>query len=306
MNRPHKQPSEIVGQRRQRGESDLFAERLAAACKRLSPAAQRVVRFIDRNRIAVLANSAAELGASTNTSDATVVRAVQALGFEGLDDLRQTLMTSLDQRSTPADNMRRTLADVGENADRAIEVVLEIHREAIEAMQSEETRRRIAAAVAALHCCERIWAFGIGPSAPVVRYTVVMLRRTGRQADVLDTTGLALADQLLGLREGDALLVLAYTHPYREVMATFQEGRRLGLPIVLITDCMDSKLVRFADVVIPVRRGRAERVALHGATLVALEALILGLVVSDQPGALTALGRLNDLREVVLGKRTDI
>jgi len=278
---------------------------MAAARKTLSPAARRVVRFIDRNRIAVLASSATELGASIGTSDATVVRAVQALGFEGLDDLRQTLLTSLDRRSTPADDMRRTLADVGENADRAIEVVLETHREAIEAMQSGRTRSYIAAAVAALHRGERIWVFGIGPSAALARYAVTMLRRSGRQADVLDATGLGLADQLLGLREGDALLVFAYSNPYREVMATFREGHRLGLPVVLITDCVDSRLARFAEVVIPVRRGRTERVALHGATLVGLEALILGLAVSDQRGAITALERLNDLREAVFGKRAD-
>lgn len=305
MIRSRKQVSGSVGSRRRSAEADLFAERMAAARKTLSPAARRVVRFIDRNRIAVLASSATELGASIGTSDATVVRAVQALGFEGLDDLRQTLLTSLDRRSTPADDMRRTLADVGENADRAIEVVLETHREAIEAMQSGRTRSYIAAAVAALHRGERIWVFGIGPSAALARYAVTMLRRSGRQADVLDATGLGLADQLLGLREGDALLVFAYSNPYREVMATFREGHRLGLPVVLITDCVDSRLARFAEVVIPVRRGRTERVALHGATLVGLEALILGLAVSDQRGAITALERLNDLREAVFGKRAD-
>ena len=115
--------------------ADLFGQRVAAAQSALSPAARRVIRFIDQNRVATLASSAMELASSIGTSDATVVRAVQALGFDGLGDLRQALIASLGQRSTPADDMRRTLADVGETADRAIELVLDNQREALEAVE---------------------------------------------------------------------------------------------------------------------------------------------------------------------------
>jgi DNA-binding MurR/RpiR family transcriptional regulator len=286
--------------------ADLFGQRVAAAQSALSPAARRVIRFIDQNRVATLASSAMELASSIGTSDATVVRAVQALGFDGLGDLRQALIASLGQRSTPADDMRRTLADVGETADRAIELVLDNQREALEALRSPTARGQIAAAVSALHRAERIMVFGIGPSAALAQYVSVLLVRTGRTARTLDATGLALADQLLGLRAGDALLVLAYTHPYREVVAVFTEARRLGLPVVLITDSLDSKLARFADVIVPARRGRAERVALHSATLVVLEALVLGLAASNRAGAMATLERLNALRESVAGKRVSV
>ena len=288
-----------------RGGSDLFGQRLAAAQSSLSPMARRVVRFIDQNRLATLASSAADLATSIGTSDASVVRAVQALGFEGLSDMRQALVSSLGSRSTPADHMRRTLADVGESTDRAIEMVLETQREALDALQSPAVHTHIAAAVAALHRAERITVFGIGPSAALARYAVVMLGRTGRPASILDATGIGLADQLLGLHAGDAVLVLAYTHPYREVVAVFTEAHRLGIPVVLITDSENSKLARFADVVVPARRGRAERVALHGATLVVLEAVILGLAASNRAAAVATLERLNDLREAVTGKRVD-
>lgn len=287
------------------GGSDLFGQRLAAAQSSLSPMARRVVRFIDQNRLATLASSAADLATTIGTSDASVVRAVQALGFEGLSDMRQALVSSLDSRSTPADHMRRTLADIGESTDRAIEIVLETQREALDALQSPTVHAHIAAAVAALHRAERITVFGIGPSAALARYAVVMLGRTGRPASILDATGIGLADQLLGLHAGDAVLVLAYTHPYREVVAVFTEAHRLGIPVVLITDSENSKLGRFADVVVPARRGRAERVALHGATLVVLEAVIMGLAASNRAAAVATLERLNDLREAVTGKRVD-
>jgi hypothetical protein len=58
--------------------------------------------------------------------------------------------------------------------------------------------------------------------------------------------------------------------------------------------------VRRADVVIPAARG-AGLVALHAATLVALEALVLGLAVCDRSRALASLDRLNELREQLAG-----
>jgi DNA-binding MurR/RpiR family transcriptional regulator len=286
-------------------KSDPFRERLRAAEAALTPAALRVARFIDRNRIAVLASSAADLANRIGTSDATIVRTVQALGYAGLPELRQALAATLDERSTPADGMRRTLAEAGEHVDRAIDMVLRSHQAALAALGTPSAQAKIVAAVEALHPAERILVFGIGPSAALARYVSMLLRRDGRNAGVLDATGIALADQLLDLRAGDALILLAYGRPYREVVAVVKEARRLGLVIVLVTDTLAQNLARHATVVVPAQRGRADRVALHATTLAALEAMVLGLAACDRDRALQALERLNDLRIEIGGNGVD-
>lgn len=286
--------------------TDRFQERVAALGDTLAPAARRVVQFIDRNRLAVLATSAAELAAAIGTSDATVVRTVQALGFEGLDDLRRTLLAAMEAGSTPADHLRRTLADIGIQAEHAIDLVLEAHREALSVLAADATRARIAEAAAMLHSVQRINVFGIGPSASLARYAATLLARIGRTAQVLDATGLSLADQMLALQPGDGVLALAYSQPYREVTAVFREARRCGMPTVLFTDSVDGKLAALANVVIAVPRGRAERIALHGGTLVGLEALMLALAVAAPDTAIAGLERLNHLRATVIGKRSDV
>jgi DNA-binding MurR/RpiR family transcriptional regulator len=288
------------------GARDVFAERVAEHGASLAPAGRRVVRFIDQNRATVLASSAMELAASTGTSDATVVRSVQALGFAGLGELKQALVASIARPSTPAEDMRRTLEDVGEDTARAVDMVLETHHEALIALRTPEARARIVGAVSVLHPAERIVVFGIGPSAALAGYVSVLLERSGRRTKTLNATGIMLADQLLDLRSGDALLALAYGHAYREVLAVFAEARRLGLPMVLVTDNPDSRLGNFADVVLAAQRGRTDRVALHGATLVGLEALVLGLAAAGQKQAMTALQHLNELRRAVSGKRNDV
>lgn len=277
---------------------DLFRARLDMHGGTLPPASRRVALYIDANRVAVLASSAMDLAARTDTSDATVIRTVQTLGFAGLGALKQALVASVERSSTLADDMRRTLGDVGESTSRAVGLVFEAHEEALQSLRLPAARAQIVAGVSALHPAERIVVFGIGPSATLASYVAMLLARAGRRTLALNTTGAMLADQMLDLRSGDALLVLAYGRVYGEVVAVFAEARRLGLSIVLVTDSLDQKLARYASVILPARRGRAERVALHGATLVCLEALVLGLAAASAE-AVTTLERLDRLREAV-------
>lgn len=283
-------------------EAADLAERLRATAG-LSPGARRVLRYIDANRVAALASSAADLAERIGTSDASVIRAVQAIGYRGLPELKKALALALDAEASPADDLRRTLTDVGDGPAEAIGMVLDIQQEALDRLRSPEARAAIARAVGILHGASRIVAFGIGPTGSLARYAATMLARVGRPTRALDATGLALADQMLDLGAGDALLVLAYGRAYREVAALFAEARRGRLPIVLVTDSLDETLARRADALVPVMRGRAGRVALHGATLVALEALVLGLVAIDRRRALASLDRMNDLRDAVGGPR---
>ncbi|WP_164868014.1 MurR/RpiR family transcriptional regulator [Rhodovarius crocodyli] len=283
----------------------MSLDRLRDATANLSPTARRVARFILDNPALALASSAAELAARIGTSDATVVRSVQALGFSGLPELKRAMAGEMAAGS-PAQALRETLAEAGEEAGSAMDLALDTQREAVEALGSPEVRAALRDAVATLHPARRVLVFGIGPSAPLAHYAALLLARAGRAARALDAAGTALADQLLDLAPGDALLVMAYGQPYREVATVFAETRRLALPLVLVTDSLDRSLARQAEVVLPVQRGQAHRVALHGATLVALEALVLGLAALDGPRALGTLDHLNALRAGLAGARRDI
>jgi DNA-binding MurR/RpiR family transcriptional regulator len=112
-----------------------------------------------------------------------------------------------------------------------------------------------------------------------------------------------LADQLLDVRKGDALLILAYGRLYKEVAAVFREAKSLHLPTVLMTESLGTPLAKMADVVVAIPRGRPGSIALHGATLVGLEALVLSLAASKPGDALGSLDRLNDLRKAIAGPR---
>jgi DNA-binding MurR/RpiR family transcriptional regulator len=288
----------------------MSPETLSARVSRLGgslgAAGQRVAHFIVQNPAAALASSAMDLAASTGTSDATVIRTVQALGYAGLADLKQALVASLERGATPADYMRRTLEDLGQDATLALDMVLETHAEALTALRSAAFREQLGRALPVLHAAERIVVFGIGPSAALAQYAATLLARAGRRSMCLNVTGIMLADRMLDLRAGDAVLALAYGRAYREVTGLFGEARRLRLPIVLVSESAESALARFADVVLVIPRGKRQRVALHGGTLVGLEAVVLALAAANGKRALATLERLNVLRIGVSGQRHDV
>jgi DNA-binding MurR/RpiR family transcriptional regulator len=265
---------------------------LRYANPQLGAAGRRVARFIDENRQIVLASSAAALGER-------VVRTIQALGFAGLGDLKRAILNSASRASTPADDMRRTLRDLEKSTGHALDSVLQAHREGIDVLRSDECRAQIAAGVRVLDAANRIVVFGIGPSAALATYVSVLLGRCGRCSRTLNATGSMLADQLLDLKRGDTLLILAYGRIYKEVTAVFAEAKSSGLATVLVTEAPDTPLARMADVVVAIPRGRPGQVALHGATLVGLEAMVLSLAAARPDEALTSLDKLDHLRRAI-------
>lgn len=274
------------------GELD---RRLAQAKPKLAATGLRVAKFIDENRQIVLASSAAALGARVGTSDATVLRTVQSLGFSSLAQLKAAILKS-GASSTPADDMRRTLIDLDKTTGEALDGILEAHADGIAVLRSAKCRAQIAAAVRLLDGATRIAVFGIGPSSALATYVTTLLTRSGRRSRTINATGSMLADQLLDLHKGDALLILAYGRLYREVKAVFSEAKVLGLPTVLITEADNTPLAKLADVCVAIPRGRPGRIALHGATLVGLEAFVFSLAAANPAAALASLDNLNRLR----------
>jgi DNA-binding MurR/RpiR family transcriptional regulator len=166
----------------------------------------------------------------------------------------------------------------------------------LDVLRSKKCRAQMAAAVRVLDGAERIAVFGIGPSSALATYVSTLLARNGRRSRTIGATGSMLADQLLDLAKGDVLLILAYGRLYREVKAVFAEAKALGLPSVLVTEADDTPLAKLADVCVAIPRGRPGQVALHGATLVGLEGLVLSLAAARPDAALASLDNLNRLR----------
>lgn len=275
---------------------DVLAERLRAREKQLSPRLLAVARYLDQQRETVLESTAMEIAQANHTSDATVIRAIQALGFSGLRDLKQTLKAWFGPSLTSEDKMITTVSEVTSDVNSAIDFVLQGHRHACEILSQPQNRGAVADAVALLSEARQVAIFGINASGILADYSVRLLNRIGLPAFSLNRAGIALAEQMLALQRGDVLVMMAQQSAHREGTTVVREAKRLDIPIVLLTNATDSFFAREANVVITVPRGGEKgRIPLHGTIMVCLEMLILSVASTLPQRTVKTMKRLQDL-----------
>jgi DNA-binding MurR/RpiR family transcriptional regulator len=283
-----------------------FKERVAERLPEMSPAEQRVARYFHSNREEVLMTSAAALAAKAETSDATVVRATKALGFTSLDELRRALADEMRSSPSPAERLTRTLGELGSGASNAFDLALDIHLRSLEGLRRSINSALFETAVDAIAAAKRTVVFGLGPSGAIADYLAIQLGRFGLDAISLTSAGVLFADDLQRLRADDLVIMMAYGRVYAELAVLLDEIGRRRLRSFLVTDTLAGTLRRRVELVLPVARGRADMLSMHTATLGFIEALLLGVAAKRPDETLAALRALNEAREQLAGKRSNL
>jgi DNA-binding MurR/RpiR family transcriptional regulator len=281
-------------------------ERLALHRAALSPGERRVGEYLAASREEAPFLSALEIATRLGTSDATVVRAVKALGYPGLQALRDELIGELRARATPAARLERSLEELGAQPAAILDHVLELQigflEEARRAVRPEEFVR----AVEVLEAADRVLVAGLGPTGALCEYLVLRLRRFLREAHAVTATGLRLADALLSFRRGDALVLLTYEALDDDSAATLERAGELDLPVVLVTDSLGAALADRVAASLSAPRSRAGSLSTVTSTVAILDALLLAIAARDRDRALEGLGELNRLRERVVGRHVPL
>jgi DNA-binding MurR/RpiR family transcriptional regulator len=283
-----------------------FADRAALALGRLSAAERDVLRFFQENREEVLVSSAAALAARIGTSDATVIRTSQALGYAGLDDLRRHLADELRMSLSPAARLTRTLRGLGHDAGVPLESIVDIHIRALEKLKIDINSGVFAAAIQILSQANRIVVFGLGPSSALADYFTIQLGRFGIESRSMAQAGVLLADDLHRLKEGDAIVILAYTRVYRELESLLACAERVGARTLLLTDSLGATLRKRVDLILPVARGNTDWFSTHTGTLGLIEALLIGLAAKQPSETVAELKILNELRSELAGSGVEL
>ena len=248
--------------------------------------------------------SAQEIAEAAGTSDATVVRTARSLGYANLRELRDSLAGPGDDVDL-ADRLRATIAGrpaphdvLADAVDRQLQGLSSLLRR-VPAADFDRAAGLLAGA-------GRIWWSGIGPSASLAEYAAFCCRRHGRPAGSITHAGTDLADELLSIAGGDAVVVLAYGRIHPHVRVLLQRAAGLGVPVVLVTDTLERADGEPISVRLSPGRGAPGVFATHGSTVVLIEALVLALAAADPARSAASLEELNSLRRALAGRRLDV
>ena len=277
-----------------------FSSRLAGAGDRLGPTELRVARFLSDNREVALVSSAGALASRLGTSDATIIRTVQAVGYSGLTEFRRELAGELRDELSLAARMARTLGDAARREESILDLTLRQHQRALVLLRRDIGPRLFEAVVDDLAAASRVFVFGMGPSSALADYFAMQLARFAIDARSLTASGLVLADGLHALRSSDLLIMLAYGRLYREIAALMAHAKTLRLATILITDTLGEACKGRVGHILRVERGRADALSLHTATLGLIEALLVGVAAKRPAETVASLKTLHALRGAIL------
>lgn len=225
---------------------------------------------------ALLNASAEEIARLAGVSDATVIRTIQKLGYEGLPYLKLELQASAIGHNNPDQTVDTGLLTTRADVDRVVDYVLDESQQSLRRLAQPSTRLALARSTALLTNAKRIGIMGRGASAIMAQYGAWLFVRHGIPAYPIIGTGPALEDELIMLAAGDALILAIRDSSHRELAAAMNEAIRLGIPTIIMTEQPRHVLTRACAETIVLPDARANGSPLCSSTLTCLEMLALG------------------------------
>ncbi|MYD08709.1 MAG: MurR/RpiR family transcriptional regulator [Chloroflexi bacterium] len=228
----------------------------------LSPSQRKVTQFLLEGRLNVIHFTITEIAEAVGVNASTVVRAAQALGFEGFPELQSALRSQFLSQARISQRMQigsqqlidDLSADAGEDA-HLLTTVLRDELQTLLDLPQHVPRHRFDQAVDLLDAAEQIYIIGLGASYPLALNFGIVLRYIRPETMVL-TPGIdPIAAQLISLKAGDLVFSLCFARYTRETLTVMDVARDRAATVLAVTDSHVSPAATRADLalIVPFR-----------------------------------------------------
>ncbi len=265
----------------------------------LRTAEQRVADFILKNAEDLIYLTVTELAERTQTSESTVVRLCQKIGYKGYQEFKIMLARDLVgptetvyEQIDASDGLPALKAKVFQANAQALKDTMEV-------LSDEELER----AVSALATARRVEIYGIGGSAPLALDAYHKFMKLGIAAVWLNDSDLmAMSSALLG--SGDVALGISHTGASRDVCDAMENAQNAGATTICITHRATSPITKVAHVKLYTAAKEtafgSDAMSSRIAQLSIIDVLYAGIANKDYD---RSLSRIQKTREASAGKR---
>jgi DNA-binding MurR/RpiR family transcriptional regulator len=298
MERDHTSSGPVVTElTRNQGITDLRA-RIREHWEHLSPAAQEVCRLLgEMTPEQLLYRSAVELGTETRTSNATVVRTLQTLGYAGLAELKSAIARPFTDQTAPELRARSRVEATKGDLPNVWEMVTAEWLDRIKLMRDGFSADAYRQAVELMLGAREIVPFGFAASFIVAEHLTFKLRRLGRRARTIRSSGFGLPDDLLGIERGDVVIAFDPGRMLIDLDVLLDRVRTVGAQCVLVTAELADQLADEVAVVLIAPHSPTGLTGDAATAMVVADALIQGVAVSDVESTVEYSHTLTTLRQ---------
>ena len=265
---------------------------------KLTDADQELIHIILGEPSEAVYLSSAELASKAAVHASTVVRLARKLGFDGFPEMRQKLRQDVEFKKNSSDKIRQRidLIEKGSNLSDLIESEIA----AIAAISNTVSQNQIDEVVNKIYKAKSIFIVGRGSAAPLMTHFERRLRRSGIQCRVaLNLQRRDLAEQLIGIQKGDAIVVFGFQSINSlpsGYSSLIESAKSIGAHSIAIGDSTILTARPKPDMVLSVSRPKEGVMQLRSGPMLICEALAMTLLHKKSKKAVRGVESLEHLR----------
>ena len=220
-------------------------DRIAKFNAELTPKSRIIGDFVKGNPRKVVFMTVAELARACEVSEATVVRFVGQLGYEGYADFQQSLRDFVDTELTLLDRVNLTdmLEPGAERFRRVVSEEIDNLRQLFEHANIEQMER----VVSLLHSSEQIYVIGSRLSYTLSYYLGWSLTKVRGGIQIFKGSDRTTIDWLTVSPANVLVIIIALARYPNELIRLAKLTKRLGHQLVVLTDSATCPIIHEAD-----------------------------------------------------------
>jgi DNA-binding MurR/RpiR family transcriptional regulator len=211
----------------------------------LTPKARLLGSFVVENPGRAIFMTTKELARATGVSEATVIRFVTQLGFEGYSDFLQQLRDIVDTKLTLLE--RVDLTDMNAPDSERLRRVVHAEVDNLKQLYDSLDMAAFNQAVELLHGSDNIYVIGSRLSYIFAYFLGWSLTKIRKNINILRGSDSASMDFLTIAPEASLVVIFATTRYPNELIRLGKLAKRLGHTLLVITDGALCPLIPFAD-----------------------------------------------------------
>lgn len=226
-------------------ETEGVQAKIRSRLPNASKGERRVAEYMLANPSQAIYQSVTEVGAATETSEATVIRFCQALGYRGFHEFKVALAQDLVVPSHDSEEEVRHDDTLAAMAGKLLSRDIQVLQDTMRVLAMDQVERAMEALVAA----RKIEFFGVGASGVTAADGKYKFMRIGKLCDAcLDTHLQAMSARML--TEADVAVGISYSGSNKDTLHAVRMAKEAGAKVIVLTNFARSPITEVADLVL--------------------------------------------------------
>lgn len=263
----------------------------------LNGAQRRLGQYLQADSAALLLSNVNDLALAVGVSKSTVVRFAKSLGYKGFPHFKREIQKQMRGKLRAAARMEETFAELGNDENifaKLIKRDIQLLQETLQAVSFPDFHK----ATEIIWRARKVFIIGLNASmalAYLLHFRLVRVKKDTRWLFL--TGGTSLLEQLALMEKRDVLIAIDFLHVPREVQVALQHAKKVGAPILGITDFPSSAIAKAADACLYAKRGLHTTVNSLTPAFSLVNALAIAVSWTKKADSIKALNDLDQLLE---------